>query len=116
MKPCPIFCLTKDVEIDEFYEMINWAYDNKNSDTVLILNEYEVQFYQDIGVWEIISKETGNYLFGLYEDDWIFDFNIMQNMIIAINKSGIQLDGNLNKIIFILNYAIENKKSVVFYL
>ncbi len=116
MKQCPIFCLTKDVEIDEFSEMINWAYDNKNSDTVLILNEHEIQFYQDIGVWEIISEETGNYLFGLYEDDWIFDFNVMKNIITSINESRIQLDKNLNKIIFILNYAIENKRSVVFYL
>ncbi len=45
-----------------------------------------------------------------------FDFNVMKNIITSINESRIQLDKNLNKIIFILNYAIENKRSVVFYL
>lgn len=116
IKLCPIFCLPKDIRIDDFYEMINWAYENENKETVLILNENDVQYYQDKGLWKIISNETGNWLFGLYEEDWIFDFDIMQNIINSIMRSNFLIDGNISKILFILDYAITNKKSVVFYL
>lgn len=116
MKQCPIFCLEKGIEIDDFSQMINWAYDNPNSKTVLILNETDVEYYQKQGLWEKISQQTDNWLFGLHEDDWIFDFDVMQNIINSIKKSDIVIDDNINKILFILTYAIENQKSVVFYL
>lgn len=115
-KLCPIFCLKKGVEIDNFSEMIDWSYNHSCSNTVLILTEDEVKYYQEEGLWEIISKETGNWLFGLYEDDWIFDFDTMKNIIKSINESNIKIDRNINKILFILNYAISNEKSVIFYL
>ncbi len=115
-KLCPIFCLEKGVEIDDFSEMIDWSYNHSCSNTVLILTEDEVKYYQEEGLWEIISKETGNWLFGLYEDDWIFDFDTMKNIIKSINESNIKIDRNINKILFILNYAISNEKSVIFYL
>lgn len=116
MKQCPIFCLKKDIEIDELSEMINWAYDNKNSETVLILDETDVEHYQKQGLWKIISQETDNWLFGLHEDDWIFDFDVMQNIIHSVKQSDITIDDKVDKILFILDYAIQHKKSVVFYL
>lgn len=115
-KLCPIFCLTKDVEIAEFHEMIDWTYKNKDEKTVLILDEKEVQYYQDKGLWEIISNEIGNWLFGLYEEEWILDFDIMKNIIKSIHKNNIHIDENIEKILSILDYAIINKKSVIFYL
>ncbi|AKG08439.1 hypothetical protein AAX05_09245 [Moraxella bovoculi] len=115
-KSCPIFCLPKGMEIEEFYEMIDWAYKNKDEKTVLILDEKDVRYYQDRGLWEIISNETGNWLFGIHEDDWIFDFDVMQNIIDSIFKNNFLIDDNISKILFILDYAIKNKKSVVFYL
>ncbi|OAV28774.1 hypothetical protein AO368_1200 [Moraxella catarrhalis] len=96
--------------------MIDWAYKNKDEKTVLILDEKEVQYYQDKGLWEIISNETGNWLFGLYEEEWILDFDIMKNIIKSIHKNNIHIDENIEKILSILDYAIINKKSVIFYL
>ncbi|WFF39397.1 DMP12 family DNA mimic protein [Moraxella nasibovis] len=116
VKLCPVFCLLKDVQIDDYCEMIDWAYKNKDEKTVLILDENDVWLYQTKGLWEVIANETGNHLFGLYEDDWIFDFNVMQNIINSISRSDLLVDENIGKILFILNYAITNKKSVVFHL
>lgn len=116
IKQYPIFCLSKDIEINDFSEMIDWAYENNNKEIVLILDENDVQYYQDKGLWKIISNETDNWLFGLHEDDWIFDFDIMQNIIDSIYKNNFVLDKNVCKIIFILDYAIKNKKSVILYL
>ena len=107
MKLCPIFCLNKDIEIDELSEMINWAYDNKNSKTVLILDETHVAYYQKQGLWQIIAQETDDWLFGLYEDDWIFDFKIMQNIIHSIKQSDIAIDDNIDKILFLLKGKIK---------
>lgn len=116
MKLCPIFCLNKDTKIDDLSEMLNWAYDNQSSKTVLILDEADVLYYEQQGLWKIIAQETKNWLFGLYEDDWIFDFEIMKNIINSIKQSEIIIDGTIEKILFILDYAIQHKKSVVFYL
>lgn len=96
--------------------MIDWAYKNKYEKTVLILDEKDVQYYQDKGLWEIISNETGNWLFGLYEEEWVLDFDIMKNIIKSIHKNNIHIDENIEKILSILDYAITNKKSVIFYL
>lgn len=96
--------------------MIDWAYKNKDEKTVLILDEKDVQYYQDKGLWEIISNETGNWLFGLYEEEWVLDFDIMKNIIKSIHKNNIHIDENIEKILSILDYAIINKKSVIFYL
>lgn len=116
IKQYPIFCLSKDIEINDFSEMIDWAYENNNKETVLVLDKNDVQYYKDKGLWKIISNETDNWLFGLHEDDWIFDFDIMQNIIDSIYKNNFVLDKNVCKIIFILDYAIKNKKSVILYL
>lgn len=96
--------------------MIDWAFKNKDEKTVLMLDEKDVQYYQDKGLWEIISNETGNWLFGLYEEEWVLDFDIMKNIIKSIHKNNIHIDENIEKILFILDYAIKNKKSVIFYL
>lgn len=115
-KLCPIFCLKKEIDIDNFSKMIDWAYKNKNEETVLILTENDVRYYQNKWLWEIISNETGNCLFGLYEDDWIFDLDVMKNIVKSIIEKYLFFDDNINKILFILNYAIINQKSVIFYL
>lgn len=112
----PVFCLERNIEINDLPKMIDWAYANAGSQTVVILNEEEVRYYQSTGLWGIISEEIDNWLFGLHEDDWIFDFDIMQNIINAINSKYIKIDQTVSKILFILDYAIANQKSVVFYL
>lgn len=96
--------------------MIDWAYQNPNGKTVLIINEVQVYKYQQQGLWDIIAKETDNGLFGLYEDDWIFDFDIMSAIIQGLQNSDFKDDKIVLKIIEILTYAITYQKSVVFYL
>ena len=49
-KLCPIFCLKKGIEIDDFSEMIDWSYNHRCSNTVLILTEDEVKYYQEEGL------------------------------------------------------------------
>lgn len=80
------FLLRKNVHIDDFSEMIDWAYENKNNETVLILTSEYVISYQNKGLWEIISSKTDNWLFGLYEDDWIFDFDVMKSIVLALQS------------------------------
>lgn len=60
IKQYPIFCLSKDIEINDFSEMIDWAYENNNKETVLVLDKNDVQYYKDKGLWKIISNETDN--------------------------------------------------------
>lgn len=110
----PNFLFKKEIDVDDFSKMIDWAYKNKK--TVLILTENDVGYYQNKGLWEIISNETGNCLFGLYEDDWIFDLDVIKNIVKSIIEKYLFFYDNINKILFILNYAIRNQKSVIFYL
>lgn len=114
-RECPIFCLGKNIDFPEFSsEFIQWAFINKGSETVLILTESQVYEYQKQGLWYLISSITQNYLFGAYEEDYIFDFNIMSDIITALEKSKFIHDENVQKIIFILTYAIQYKKCVAF--
>lgn len=115
-RECVIFCLESHLHIDEYSKMIDWAYQNPNGKTVLIINEVQVYEYQQQGLWDIIAKETDNGLFGLYEDDWIFDFDIMSAIIQGLKNSDFKDDKIVLKIIEILTYAITYQKSVVFYL
>lgn len=115
-RDCVIFCLESHLQIDDHSKMIDWAYQNPNQKTVLIIDETQVYDYQQQGLWDIIAKETDNGLFGLYEDDWIFDFDIMLAIIQNLQNSAFKDNKIVLKIIEILTYAITYKKSVVFYL
>lgn len=111
-----IFCLESHLQIDDYSKMIDWAYQNPKGKTVLIINEVQVYEYQQQGLWDIIAKETDNGLFGLYEDDWIFDFGVMSAIIQGLKNSDFKDDKIVLKIIEILTYAITYQTSVVFYL
>lgn len=110
-----IFCLPKDVHIDNFGMMINWAYQNPNADTVLMLSIQEIEQYTELGLWGKISEITGNYLFGYGEDDWLIDLDIILKVRDNIKNLSYD-DFNILKIIKILDYAICYKQTVVFYL
>lgn len=115
-KKCPIFCLDDKTDIDDFSKMIDWAFENKDVQTVLMLDESEVLYYQNKGLWQIIAEQTGSFLFGLHEDDWILDSEVIKNIAIAIKQSNLDKDRVVDKLLFILDYAITHNKSVVFYL
>ena len=114
---CTIFCLDKSVHLDDDYsQMSDWAYQHPNSDTVLILSEQTVADYAQKGLWHLIAQETGYQLLGAWEDDWIFDVDVMTAVIQALEHSEFQQDDIAQKIIQILRYAITHQQSVVFYL
>lgn len=114
---CTIFCLDKSVHLDDEYShMIDWAYQHPNNDTVLILSEQTVADYAQKGLWHLITQETDYQLLGAWEDDWIFDFDVMTAIIQALEHSEFQQDEIVLKIIQILRYAISYQRSVVFYL
>lgn len=114
-RECPIFCLEKSIDFPEFSsEFIQWAFINKDSETVLLLTESQVYEYQKQGLWYLISSIIQNYLFGAYEEDYIFDFNMMSDIITVLEKSKFIHDENVQKIIFILTYAIQHKNVLPF--
>lgn len=114
---CTIFCLDKSVHLDDDYsQMIDWAYQHPNSDTVLILSEQTVADYAQKGLWHLIAQETDYQLLGSWEDDWVFDVDVMTAVIQALEHSEFQQDDIVLKIIQILRYAISHQQSVVFYL
>ena len=110
-----IFCLPNQVNIFDFSLMIDWAYDNQTAETVLVLSYDDAISYSELGLWEKISEVTDNWLFGPDEDDWIIDTNILKKV-----RDNISLfeprDFVVQKIMNILDYAIVNNRSVVFYL
>lgn len=109
-RECMIFCLENNLQIDDYSKMIDWAYQNPNGKTVLIINEIQVYEYQQQGLWDIIAQETDNGLFGLCEDDWIFDFGVMSATIQGLKNSDFKDDKIVLKIIEILTYTITYQK------
>lgn len=116
-RQCAIFCLDESVYLnDDYLQMIDWVYQHPNSDTVLMLSEQTVADYAQKGLWYLIAQETDYWLLGSWEDDWIFDFDVMTAIIQALEHSEFQQDEIVLKIIQILRYAISYQRSVVFYL
>ena len=69
-----------------------------------------------MNIWHLIAQETDYQLLGAWEDDWIFDVDVMTAIIQALEHSEFQQDEIALKIIQILRYAISHQQSVVFYL
>ncbi|HEZ3764681.1 TPA: DNA mimic protein, partial [Neisseria meningitidis] len=46
-----IFCLKDNVSISEYTEMIDWAYKNIQSETVVEITESQIIEYQNRGLW-----------------------------------------------------------------
>ncbi|HFA4332300.1 TPA: DNA mimic protein, partial [Neisseria gonorrhoeae] len=68
-----IFCLKDNVSISEYTEMVDWAYENIQSETVVEITENQIIEYQNRGLWRLVSEITDNWLFGPSEGDWLID-------------------------------------------
>lgn len=51
-----IFCLKDNVSISEYTEMVDWAYENIQSETVVEITENQIIEYQNRGLWGLFLK------------------------------------------------------------
>lgn len=106
------FCLPIDVAIDDYVETIDWGNDNPQANTVLPLTLKDVEYYQEINLWHIISEQTDNYLLGPSEDDSIHDIETIEKVYDAFLNMDIPKDKNIEKMIDILKYAIDHNRDL----
>lgn len=102
------FCLPAEVDIDDYSERLQWGYQHPEAPTVLSLNQEQVDFYHELGLWNIMS----DYMIGPSDSNVIFDIEI-EKIRDAVIEEFILKDNNINKMIEILNYAIFHRKAVV---
>ncbi len=105
------FCLPVDVDIDDYLEMLRWGNDNVNTDTVLPLTTDEVEYYHAQGLWYMIAEQTGE-LLEPGEDDSIHDVETIQKVYDTFLSMSIPKDENIEKMMHILKYAIDNDRDV----
>ncbi len=110
-----IFCLKDNVSISEYAEMVDWAYKNIQSETVIEIMESQVVEYQDRGLWEYISEITDNWLFGPTEGDWLTDKESILAVKGKLQHSDFSTDSLVKNIIYVLEYAIKYEKTVIFH-
>ncbi|WP_372236928.1 DMP12 family DNA mimic protein, partial [Neisseria gonorrhoeae] len=53
-----IFCLKDNVSISEYTEMVDWAYENIQSETVVEITENQIIEYQNRGYYEMFDGEV----------------------------------------------------------
>lgn len=106
------FCLPTDIDINDYVETIDWGNSNPQAHTVLPLTLNDVEYYQEINLWYIISEQTDNYLLGPSEDDSIHDIETIQKVYDAFVYMDIPKDKNVEKMMYILKYAIHNNRDV----
>ncbi|MCH1783867.1 DMP12 family DNA mimic protein [Psychrobacter glaciei] len=114
MKKTPeycFFCLPDDINIDDYSEMLQWGYDHSEAPTVLSLTQEQLDYYHEVGLWDLMSDHT-DYMIGPSDSNVIFDEEI-QNIRDAIVQDVELKDDFIIKIIEILDYAILHKKAVV---
>ena len=106
-----LFCLPAKIDIDDYNEMLQWGYDHPKADTVLFLTQEQLDYYHEVGLWDLMSDYT-DYMIGPSDSNVIFDEEI-QNIRDAIVQDVELKDDFIIKIIEILDYAILHKKAVV---
>lgn len=105
------FCLPVDVNIDDYVETIDWGNDNLEADTVLPLTTNEVEYYHAQGLWHTISEQTGE-LLEPSEDDSIHDIETIEKVYDAFLNMDTPKDKNIEKMIYILKYAIDHNRDL----
>lgn len=105
------FCLPAEVDIDDYNEMLQWGYQNPEAPTVLSLTQEQLDFYHELGLWNMMSDYT-DYMIGPSDSNVIFDVEIKQ-IRDAVTEEFTLKDESINKMIDILDYAITHEKAVV---
>lgn len=106
-----IFCLKDNVSISEYTEMIDWAYKNIQSETVVEITENQIIEYQNRGLWGLVSEITDNWLFGPSEGDWLIDKESILAVKEKLQNSDFSTEPLVKNIIHVLEYAIKNEKN-----
>ncbi|EMT1191014.1 DMP12 family DNA mimic protein [Neisseria gonorrhoeae] len=110
-----IFCLKDNVSISEYTEMVDWAYENIQSETVVEITENQIIEYQNRGLWGLVSEITDNWLFGPSEGDWLIDKESILAVKEKLQNSDFSTEPLVKNIIYVLEYAIKNEKTVIFH-
>lgn len=110
-----IFCLKDNVSISEYTEMIDWAYKNIQSETVVEITENQIIEYQNRGLWRLVSEITDNWLFGPSEGDWLIDKESILAVKEKLQNSVFSTESLVKNIIHVLEYTIKNEKTVIFH-
>ena len=110
-----IFCVDTPPPDDEYEPIKNWAYSHLDAETVIPLTSEEVQNYQTMGLWEVVSEATDNWLFGYGEGEWFVDIHDIRAIKESFEKSKFKELDIVKNILFILSYAITYNKTVAFH-
>ena len=105
------YCLPTNINIDDYVAMLQWGNDNLEADTVLPLTTDEVEYYHAQGLWYMIAEQTGE-LLEPGEDDSIHDIETIEKVYDAFLNMNIPKDKNIEKMVYILKYAIDHNRDL----
>ncbi|MGP5494664.1 DMP12 family DNA mimic protein [Psychrobacter celer] len=105
------FFLPAEVDIDDYDKKLQWGFNYPEALTVLSLNQEQVDFYHELGLWNIMSDYT-DYMIGPSDSNVIFDEEIEKIRDMIVNDFTPK-DKNIEKMIDILNYAMTYNKAVI---